>query len=115
MKKDQPFEFAENRKLTSKPICWTNKPLLLSKKLGEKVITIEETQKKLLFQSLLNSAPFKSFFLQEYEQDLTKTVLYLIDLEKIPVMKDEMKDGFNYIETQIEAGLIKDKVDMEAT
>jgi hypothetical protein len=71
MKKDQPFEFSENKKLTSKPICWMNKPPLLSKKLREKVITIEETQKKLLYQSLLNSAPFKSFFLQEYDQDMT--------------------------------------------
>ena len=54
-------------------------------------------------------------FLQEYEQDLTKTVLYLIDLEKKPVIKDEMKDGFSYIETVIDAEIIKDKVDEDAT
>ena len=108
MKKDQPFKFAENKKLTSKPICWTNMPARLSKRLGEKASAIEETQKRLLHQSLLNSAPFRSVFLQEYEQELTKTVLYLIDLKKVPVIKDEMKDGFNYFETEIDAELIKD-------
>ena len=69
----------------------------------------------MLYQSLLNSAPFKSFFLQEYEQDLTKTVLYLIDLEKEPVIKDEMKDGFMYFEKEIDAEFIKDKIDEDAT
>jgi hypothetical protein len=42
-------------------------------------------------------------------------VLYLIDLEKKPVIKDEMKDGFSYIETVIDAEIIKDKVDEDAT
>jgi hypothetical protein len=42
-------------------------------------------------------------------------VLYLIDLEKVPVIKDEMKDGFIYIETEIDAEFIKDKVDEDAT
>jgi hypothetical protein len=31
MKAGQPFEFAKDKKLTSMPICWTNKPKLLSK------------------------------------------------------------------------------------
>jgi hypothetical protein len=57
----------------------------------------------------------KHIFLQEYEEELTKTVLYLIDLEKVPVFKDEIKDGFNYFETEIYAEFIKDKLDVDAT
>ena len=63
----------------------------------------------------MNSAPVIPAFLQEYLQDLTKTVLYLIDLEKIPVFKDEIKSGFNYLTTEIDAELIKDRVDVDAT
>jgi hypothetical protein len=54
-------------------------------------------------------------FLQEYEQDLTKTVLYLIRLQKVPVIKDEMKDGFIYIYTEIDAEVLKDRLDEDAT
>jgi hypothetical protein len=43
MKKDQPFEFSNDKKLTSKPICWTNRPKALSKRLAMPVTTIEET------------------------------------------------------------------------
>jgi hypothetical protein len=43
MQAGQPFEFAEDKKLTSKPICWTNKPKLLNKSLAMPVTTIEET------------------------------------------------------------------------
>jgi hypothetical protein len=42
-------------------------------------------------------------------------VLYLIDLEKIPVLKDEIKSGFIYFKTEVDAEFIKDKVDVEAT
>jgi hypothetical protein len=35
-------------------------------------------------------------------------VLYLIDLEKIPNFKDEIKAGFNYFTTEIDAEFIKD-------
>ena len=79
------------------------------------VKTIEETQKTLLYKSLLNSAPVRPDFLQEYQQELTKTVLYLIDLEKIPILKDEIKAGFNYLTIEIDAEFIKDKVDVDAT
>ena len=54
-------------------------------------------------------------FLQEYEWELDKTVLYLIDLEKIPIFKDEIKAGFNYLKREIDAEFIKDKVDVDAT
>jgi len=66
MKKDQPFEFSEDKKLSSKPICWTNKPTILSKRLAIPVKTIEKTQKTLLYKSLLDSAPVRPDFLQEY-------------------------------------------------
>jgi hypothetical protein len=42
-------------------------------------------------------------------------VLYLIDLEKVPVIKDEMKDGFIYFKSEIDAEFIKDKLDEDAT
>jgi hypothetical protein len=35
-------------------------------------------------------------------------VLYLRDLEKVPILKDEMIDDFNYIDDEIDAELIKD-------
>ena len=57
------------------------------------VKVIEETQKTLLYQSLLNSTPVTPEFLKEYEHELTMTVLYLRNLEKIPIIKDEMKDS----------------------
>ena len=55
--------------------------------------TIELTQKTLLFQSLVNSSPAKPKFLQEYEQELIMTALFKRDLEKIPILKDEIKTG----------------------
>ena len=79
--------------LYSKPICWTNVPENLSWKLDMPVETIEETQKTLLYQSLLNSTPARPNFLQEYELELTKTAAYLYDREKAPILKDETKDG----------------------
>jgi hypothetical protein len=42
-------------------------------------------------------------------------VLYLIDLEKIPVFKDEIKSGFYYFTTEIDSEFIKDKIDVDAT
>ena len=115
MQEDLPFKFSMDKKLTSKPICWTKNFDDLSSELGMEVNTIEETQKRLLLQSLLNSVPLVPDFLREYEQDLTKTVFYLIDLEKKPVTKDEMKEGFIYFKIEIDAELIKDKVDEDAT
>jgi hypothetical protein len=58
MQPHQPFYFAKDKMLFSKPICWTNKPANLCRRLRMPVKTIEETQKTLLYQSLLNSAPF---------------------------------------------------------
>jgi hypothetical protein len=43
MKPYQPFEFAKDKMLNSKPICWTNNPNNLSRKLRIAVKTIEET------------------------------------------------------------------------
>jgi hypothetical protein len=63
----------------------------------------------------LNSVSLKPAFLKEYEQELTSTVLYLVDLQKKPIFKDEMKPGFMYIKKEIHAELIKDKVDEDAT
>jgi hypothetical protein len=41
----QAFKFADEKMLLSKPICWTNKPKTLSKKLGIPVEAIEEIQR----------------------------------------------------------------------
>jgi hypothetical protein len=43
MKPGQPFKFAEDKMLLSKPICWTTKPKKLSKKLDMPAETIEKT------------------------------------------------------------------------
>jgi hypothetical protein len=43
MKPNQPFKFAEDKMLQSKPICWTIKPARLSNKLRMPIKTIEET------------------------------------------------------------------------
>ena len=94
MKPDLPFDFAYNKKLNIKPICWTNKPANLFRKTKMPVKKIEETQKGLLYQSLLNSIPVRTDFLQEYDLEMSKTVVYLRDLEKIPILADVMKDGF---------------------
>jgi hypothetical protein len=59
MQPGQPFAFAKAKSLHSKPICWTNKPAILLRKLKIPVKTIEETQKQLLYQSLLNSTPVR--------------------------------------------------------
>jgi hypothetical protein len=63
----------------------------------------------------LNSTPVRPYFLQEYEQELIKTVLYIRNLEKVPVYMDETKVGFNYLTTEIDAYHINDKVDEDAT
>jgi hypothetical protein len=81
MQPHQPFKFAENKKLHSKPICWTIKPKKLSKTLNIPVETIEEKQKTLLYQSLRNSAPIRPHFLHEYERELTMTALHIRNLE----------------------------------
>jgi hypothetical protein len=57
---------------------------------------------------LLNSAPVRPHFLQEYEQELIKTVLYIRNLEKVPVYMDEIKVGFNYLTAEIDAYHIND-------
>ena len=89
----QPFEFAKHKLLQSKPICWTNNPANLSRKLKMPVKTIEETQKTLLYKSLLNSATVIPHFLQEYEIELMMTADYKRNLEKIPILRDEIKNG----------------------
>jgi hypothetical protein len=43
MKPYQPFEFAYDKMLHSKPICWTNNPKNLFRKLRIPVKSIEET------------------------------------------------------------------------
>ena len=48
-------------------------------------------------------------------KEFDKTVRYLIDLEKIPILKDEIKAGFSYLKREIDADFIKDKVDEVAT
>jgi hypothetical protein len=57
MQPNQPFKFAEEKLFHIMPICWTNEPRNLSRKLRVPVETIEVTQKTLLYQSLLNSVP----------------------------------------------------------
>ena len=57
------------------------------------VKTIEETQKTLLYKSLLNSAPVIPQFLFEYEVELNLTADYKRNLEKIPILRDEIKNG----------------------
>ena len=83
MQPGQPFAFANDKKLYSKPICWTNKPSNLSRKLRMPVETIEETQKTLLYQSLLNSNPVRLSFLPEYEAELTETAQFIKDLARV--------------------------------
>ena len=80
--------------LHSQPICWTTKPKKLSKTLKISDKTIEETQETLLYQSILNSAPVIPDFLVEYEEELIITAGYMRNLDKIPISKDEMKEGF---------------------
>jgi hypothetical protein len=48
----------------------------------------------LLYHSILKSAPVIPDFLVEYEEELIMTAGYLRNLEKIPISKDEMKEGF---------------------
>jgi hypothetical protein len=43
MQPGQPFEFAKDKMLYSKPICWTNFPEMLSWRFDKPVETIEET------------------------------------------------------------------------
>ena len=88
MQPDQPFKFADDKMLHSKPICWTNKPKQLSNSLDMPVKTIEETQKTLLYQALLNSVPVRPQFLQEYELELNKTVAYLMQKSIKGVFQD---------------------------
>lgn len=105
MQPGRPFEFAKDKSLHSKPICWTNKPANLSRKLKMPVKTIEEAQEALLYQSLLNSAPVKPSFLQDYEQELNLTAAYLRERGKIPICTEEMKDGFEHFTAKIDAYL----------
>ena len=86
MQPNEPFDFADNKNLHITPICWTNVPANLARKLEMPVETIEMTQKKLLYQSLLNSAPIKPDFLKEYEQELILTAQYKRNLEKTPIL-----------------------------
>jgi hypothetical protein len=108
MKPHQPFKFAEDKRLISKPICWTTKALKLSKKLKIPIEKIEEIQQTLLYKSLINSAPVRPDFLEEYDLELTLTAAYLRDREKIPLCKDEEKDGFSYFTAKIKADQIKE-------
>lgn len=108
MQSDQPFEFAKDKMLHSKPICWTNYPANLSRKLKIPVKIIEDTQKTLLYKSLLNSVPVIPYFIQEYEQELIQTALYVRHLEKVPIYNNEIKDGFMQFIYEIEASNIND-------
>ena len=113
MQPGRPFEFAKDKSLHSKPICWTNKPANLSRKLKMPVKTIEETQEALLYQSLLNSAPVQPQFLQEYDRELNETAAYLREREKIAIYTDEMKDGFEHFTARIDAYLREEEREQE--
>ena len=93
MEPHQPFEFAKKKNLHILPICWTNVPKMLAWKSGMPVETIELTQRTLLYQSIVNSFPVRPRFLQEYEQELIMTAQILRDLEKIPILIEEIKTG----------------------
>jgi len=103
MQPQQPFKFAEHYKLLRNPICWTIRPLRLSKVLEVPVDIIENTQKILLYKSLLNSHPFMPWFLYEYEKELKKTAKYIRDHEKIKIYEDEERDGSVTFKDNIEA------------
>ena len=77
MQPDQPFDYANIKKIYTKPICWTNQPELLSLSVDVPVEDIESAQKALLYQSLLNTKPTKPDFLKEYELELTQTAAHL--------------------------------------
>jgi hypothetical protein len=94
MKPDLPFDVAKDQMLYTKLICWTNEPDNLSRRLQMPFETIEETQKGLLYQSLINSVPVKTNFLKEYDLEMKKTAGYLRDRNKNPILIEEMKDGF---------------------
>lgn len=72
------------------PICWTNLPKNLSRKLDIPVEIIEVTQKTHLYQSLGNSDPVQPDFLKEYKDELKLTVEYQRDREKTSILEDEM-------------------------
>jgi hypothetical protein len=78
MQPGQPFAFAKDKSLLSKPICWTNKPAILLRKLKIPANTIDETQKLLLYQSLLKSVPVRPpKIVQEYHRELRETAAAL--------------------------------------
>lgn len=54
---------------------------------------IKETQETLLYESLKDSVPAMPEFLKEYEEELMMTADYQRNLEKAPLLGDEMKDG----------------------
>ena len=54
---------------------------------------IEETQQTLLYESLKDSVPAMPEFLLEYEEELMMTADYQRNFEKVPLNKDEIKDG----------------------
>lgn len=88
MRPDLPFKFAENKKLLSKPICWTNDPVNLSDVLDISVEEIREEQEKLLLQSLLRSIPAPPEFLEKYDIELAKTAIHLREKEKTALFTD---------------------------
>jgi hypothetical protein len=72
---------------------------------------IDETQKALLYQSILNSKPVRPKFLQEYDLELNKTVAYLRERDKITIYKDEMKNGFEHFTAKINADLKEEEIE----
>jgi hypothetical protein len=75
------------------PICWTNVPGNLARKLGIPVEKIEMTQKTLLSQSLKRTVPLKPDFLKEYEQELILTAQHKRIHERTPILIAEMMCG----------------------
>jgi hypothetical protein len=114
MQPNQPFKFAEEKMLHIMPICWTNVPKLLSMNTGMPIETIEETQKTLLYQSLLNSVPVVPSFLKEYEQELVLTAQYKRNFEKTEILLETEKTGSVEFTVELDASLITDEDDADA-
>jgi len=73
------------------------------------VNTIEDTQKFLLYQSIINSKPVKPEFLVEYDLELKKTAVHLRQREKKEIFTDEMKDDTETFTAKIDAYLKKEE------
>jgi hypothetical protein len=75
----------------------------------DEIEKIAKEQKKLLYQSLLNSNPAKPEFLEKYDIELAATANHLREKYKTPIYEDKMKDGTETFSASIDATLKKEE------